>query len=327
METITIETAERLPVWESAADDPLLRSAALLAGLGRHLPALLPELSLWNEPAAAQNAGGPARTCIEAGAGRMLSLAAPGCRALRVQSRLAPAAGGIAPWLRLHASAQGGVLTRERWRTETLAGESPEALPRALAAARRAGAEERLRRCHAYLGAGGRICLVSWSLGRGPARAAVAWALDRTLPPSRALAACGAPDAWPAAAEILSSLIGGWGGERAVERGGPWSLLVEWTGGDGAPAPRLRLGTTAWARRPEDGGKRRRLAAAIAALGGDGPFAEALYKLIAAAAPTDSHQRIGRAVEIQIENSRVVGLEAYLRLPETLPLNPPTERT
>src|SRR5947209_9458862 len=175
MATLAIETPPRedfLRAAESTSDDPLLRSAALLAGLGRHLPALLPELALWSGPAAG-GGDGPARTCIEAGADRMLSLAAPGGRALRLETRLGPAVGGIAPWLRLHAQTAGGGLTRERWRTETLAGESPEALPRALAAARRAGAEERLRRCHALLGAHGRICLVSWSLGRAPARAAV----------------------------------------------------------------------------------------------------------------------------------------------------------
>jgi hypothetical protein len=281
----------------AASPEELLRHAALLAGLGERARPAVDEI----RAAMAGEADG-GRTCIDAGSPLMIALLAPGGRGLRVLARLAPPAGAVAPWLRFHQLPDGRL---ERWRSDAYLGETAEAWQRALAAARLvAGGEERLRRYHAALGPRGRIYSVSWSLGSGPPRASVSWQLDRTSPPAEALAACGVGEAWPAAAEVFASLLG----QPITPRMGPWSLLLPLED----DAPRVRVGTTRWARSLEDEGKRRRLSTMFTRLGGDGRFAEALYKLVASSGPAGPATRIGRAVELELAGSRPVALEVYL---------------
>ena len=283
--------------------EELLRNAALLAGLGEQARPVVDEIR------AAQDAGcdGAGRTCIDAGSPLMLALLAPGGRRLRVLARLFQASPpAVVPWLRFHQLPDGRL---ERWRSDAYLGETAEAWQRALAAARLVpGGEERLRHYHAALGPRGRIYSVSWSLGdslgSGPPRASVSWQLDRTRPPAEALAACGMGEAWPAAAEVFASLLG----QPITPRMGPWSLLLPLEDG----APRVRVGTTRWARSLEDEAKRRRLSTVFTRLGGDGRFAEALYKLIASSGPAGPVTRIGRAVELELAGSRPTALEAYL---------------
>lgn len=284
--------------------EELLRNAALLAGLGEQARQVVGEIRAAKDEAGRDGAG---RTCIDAGSPLMFALLAPGGRRLRVLARLSQASPpAVVPWLRFHQLPDGRL---ERWRSDAYLGETAEAWQRALAAARLVpGGEERLRRYHAALGPRGRIYSVSWSLGcslgLGPPRASVSWQLDRTRLPAEALAACGMAEAWPAAAEIFADLLG----QSITSRVGPWSLLLPLED----DAPRVRVGTTRWARSLEDEAKRRRLSTVFTRLGGDGCFAEALYKLVASSGPAGPATRIGRAVELELAGSRPAALEVYL---------------
>jgi hypothetical protein len=80
-------------------------------------------------------------------------------------------------------------------------------------------------------------------------------------------------------------------------------------------APRVRIGTTCWARTIEDVDKRRRLAALVHQLGGDARFAEGIYKLIESSGPHHLGSRIGRAVEIELVEDQLEEMEFYLCVP------------
>jgi hypothetical protein len=72
----------------------------------------------------------------------------------------------------------------------------------------------------------------------------------------------------------------------------------------------VRLGTTAWARAPEDRDKPARLARQIDRLGGDGSLAEAAYGLVRRHAARGS---VGAACEFDVEDGRVAAALYTLR--------------
>jgi hypothetical protein len=131
--------------------------------------------------------------------------------------------------------------------------------------------------------------------------------MDRRTSPEEALTACGVPDTWRLAVPLFEQLLG----HSIHQRYGPWS--IGWT--LHAEQPLLRLGTTGWARNREDEAKRKRLVSLVTSMGGDGRFAEALYKLIDADRPMHIPTRIGRAIEIEFCEGQPRAVELYLCVP------------
>lgn len=281
----------------------LVRCAALFAGLGRRAEAITREIL------AAMSAGedlpGDELTCFDAGSRLVLSVIAPGGRGLRatVRSQATSTEGGSA-WIRIHEAPQG---LSSRWRGALFAREGIAAFRAAEAAALHVGAESAFRRCHAALGPRGRIHSVERRTDAGAGalpQATIGWVLEATSSPIQALDACGVEDGWARAAPLLRELFG----YPPSPRAGPWSVLCTFGGGE----PRVHLGTTAWARVLDDAPKRRRLAALASRLGGDGGFAEGLYKLVSSAHPNASGARIGRAVEVELSTRDAPTVELYL---------------
>ena len=262
----------------------LLYHAALLAGLGPHARAA-------SEPPATPSGPGAARTCVDGGGRLMFALDAPGARALHTLRRTDDgAAPGVCRWLAERRMPRGET---ERRAIATFPGDDTAAWACALDAAAAVDGIARLRRAHAALGPQARVFGVERTLGAPESW--VIWQLDRRADVSRALAASGAPESWAPLAELLARLTG-----RAPTRtGGPWSIARPLH----ADGP-LSVGTTLWARVPEGHLKRRALAEAVEALGGDGRHAEALYRLLEQAAPA---RRIGRAVEVTLAGPHMLG--------------------
>jgi hypothetical protein len=247
------------------------------------------------------------RTCIDGGSEWMFSLLAPGERALRVLSRTEPPSGGVSRWIRVHYEAGGQV---HRSRAESYVGEPVAAWEHAWAASRSVGGEDRLQRYHAVLGPRSRIYSVGWSLDAPAPEATVSWQLDRGSVPAEALAGLGLARAWPVAADLLRALLG----YPVTTRTGPWSILRPVH----EDSPRVRIGTTRWARSLEEPVKRRRFSSVVESLGGDRRFAEGLYKLIESASPGRGGRSIGRAVEVEVLGDALVGVEFYLCLPPSV---------
>ncbi|MEZ4514275.1 MAG: hypothetical protein R3C62_20565 [Chloroflexota bacterium] len=130
----------------------------------------------------------------------------------------------------------------------------------------------------------------------------ITWQLDRQTTPTDALTAYGLPQAWTAVSATLAPLFG----QPLSPRSRPWSVSVSL-----AEPDRVRVGTTAWARQPEEPGKHQRLAQTVEQFGGNGRFAEALYKLALTTQPPSLTTRIGRAVEVELWRGEVVGMEMY----------------
>jgi hypothetical protein len=252
----------------------------------------------------ARGRGRPVRSCLDGGGELVVSVSAPDGRRLGIYRREAEAPGGAgshwAWWMP-------GPPDRTGWR-RLYAGEPAHAWPDVLAAAADARAEsdaiDELRRWHAVLGPNGRIYSVSAAAAQGPIW--VAWQLDGRIPIARALDALAVDGR--AGLDAIATLLGtGAGGP------GPWSFAL------GVGTGRWRLGTSRWARHHEDDAKRRRFAAVVDQLGGDGRFAEVAYKLVAASAPGTTPTRIGRAAEIEMpvsaNSAAVLDAEFFLTAP------------
>jgi len=283
----------------TAAPAPVLSSldlvfrAALLAGLGPHAQALTATFGV-------AQAGADARTCVDGGNGLLLLVSAPGGRSLQLLRRAHQAdQAGLMRWTR---SAYAG---RHEHRRSTIAachGEMAAAWEYAVALARATGHEDALRLRQSLLGWRGSIFSAEQPAAAGQP-ALITWRLDRQLAPQAALEACGMGAAWPAAEAAIAALTG-----RPVwQRIGPWSIACSL---DGA---RVRLGSSLWARMPEGPAKARGMAAVVEQFGGDGRFAEGLYRLIADARPG---RVVGRAVELELSERGVIGAEFYLAVPE-----------
>ena len=274
----------------------MLYYAGLLAGLGVAARSIADRIG---ERLSVGETLDDGRTCIDGGSALMFSLLAPGRRSLRVLARDGLAVDGVTAWSREYHQPDQDV---EYCQSETFAGEVPRAWDHALAVARDVGGEDRLHRDHRIFGPRGWIYSLSWSTDSHTA--SVSWRLDRTSPPEQTLALAGLADSWPVASQILGALLG----QPVGRSSGPWSILRPLD----EDSPRVRIGTTGIARLPEDDSKRRRLATLFDRLGGDGRYAEALYKLIDAADSSRRAKRIARAVEVEMLGDQFVALEVFL---------------
>jgi len=275
----------------------LLLRAGLLAGLGSQAEPVAGELSAGRSN---RDQSDERRTCVDAGWPLLFTVRSPGSRSLCVLLRESFSEGGTARWTRVHQQAS----KCERQLIETFPPGSREAWPRALDLASRLGAEDFFRRRHARLGLQGRLFSIACPMDDRGLGSSVTWHLDRSSSLVEALSACGAGNTWPAAAEVLQRLLG----RLPSPKYGPWSITC-----DLCDPVRTRLGTTSWARGPEDDSKRRRFAATVQSLRGDGRFAEALYRLLESRPHSEpGSARTGRAVEIEIANEKVASVECYL---------------
>ncbi|MCA9998135.1 MAG: hypothetical protein KDE56_20380 [Anaerolineales bacterium] len=284
-------------VAKKTAVSDFLFQAALLAGLGRQARLV-----------AQQAANGrfcphADRSCIDAGSTLLLAMAAPGERELRLVQRLADGTDGEQRWLHTQFGKEG----RRRQVTAVYLHNPATAWQAAHTLSQTYATEAAFRRAHAVLGPRGRIfkCqqpLPETSEVSKTSEVSVTWQLDRQTTPAESLTTYGLPQAWTAVSAALTPLFG----QSISPRSRPWSISVA------LPEPdRVRVGTTAWARQPEEPGKHQRLAQTIEQLGGNGRFAEALYKLALTTQPTSLTTRIGRAVEVELWRGEVAGIEMY----------------
>lgn len=224
---------------------------------------------------------GPLRSCIDAGAAAVVTVRAPGPRALEAFVRRG-GAGGVQRWEGVRAAADAPA---ERWVRLTYG----------------AGAEPLADDPCGALAGSGRLWSLEAEPGGTPLR--TCWHVDRHRGVRWALERIGRADAWPAAAEALDALHG-FGVSASA---GPWSVGLPYGGGP------VRIGTTRWAWSVEDDAKRDRLARWIDRHGGDGAYASALVTLLAPAAPDAAPVRVvGRAAEVDVTGGRVVGVAAHL---------------
>jgi hypothetical protein len=276
---------------------PILHQLALLAGLGPRASDVLGSL-------AAPLPGAEGRTCIDAGAPAVLALRAPGRRRFDVHIRDRTSAANEHRWTGVRTDPEGPDQRFRRWLFTDRAGRAAEL---ATSAADHLGAGDRIRAIHRSLGPLGRI----WSLTVDASTVEVSWQLDRDVPPEVALRAFGNPDAWPLAASVIDDVVDG--GPRTGP--GPWSVGVLLTG---SPPTTVRVGTTRWARLPDDDDKVARLAAVVDRHGGDASFATAAYRLLLAASRGTGHPA-GRAVEVDVSAGHVLAAHAYLTVPTAMP--------
>lgn len=286
MSTLTIAADQRV--------QSLLFHSALLSGTGADAQTIANQL--YDDCVASDTA----RTCIDGGSRLMFSLVTPGPREMRVLTRQGSECGGaVTRWLRSNVGAA------ETARSITFSGEVETAWSETLTIAQMLGLEQRLRAFHAVLGPLSRIYTVMYTAHN----ARVGWQIDRGWGVDKVLANMGLPGLWHQATELLRPLFL----FTPSPTLGPWSIAHELAAGEET----VRIGTSAWARVTEDAGKIQRLAALIGQLGGDGRYAEALYKLVASASP--AHARIGRALEIEFRQGQLTGMEFYLSLGEPRP--------
>ncbi len=306
METGSPTTTERRPADDGAGDglEELLFHAALLAGHGAAARSLAAAAVRGDAPEGTAAAG--VRTCIDGGHPAMLSVLAPAQRALRLLQPVATAPDGALDRVCWQRTNYAGAAPAEQWLTESFRRGSDAGWGEALLLAQALKHEESFRRFHAAVGAYGRIFQLSRRLG-GPPQGWVMWQLEHECSPAAVLAACGHAAAWEQAAPLITSLLDG-----PAASGGPWSIA--WMPGE--EHDRLRLGTTRWAWQYEDADKHRRFAQVCDQLGGDGRFAQALYRLLLGVRSANSFRSIGRAFEIELVDDRVQAVEWYLALPQ-----------
>lgn len=301
--------------------EELLFRAGLLAGMGAAARGAARAALAPVEAAGAATS----RTCIDAGDPLLFSVAAPGGRALRVAVRQAQAVGdGMRHWRRFVYSAGAPERPPQAVDTILVEGEPAAAWQTARDWLGPAATAPQLAPARALLGGRGRIYLVA-----RPARLSapgdgspgwIAWHLDHRAAPAEALAALGLAGVWPQVRHWYGKLLGA----PVSERARPWSIGVSL--GDGPP--RLRVGTTHWARQPESPAKSGRLGRVVGELGGDGRYAEALYKLVAGAWPERRAHGIGAVAEFEFEDGQLRAAEFFIRarLPVEEVVMPPEEQ-
>jgi len=274
-----------------------LFQAALVCGAGRiaapAVEALMGELAITH----------PGRSCIDGGATVLMAVRAPGGRAFDVCVRQPEATPGVQRWRRTRM-ADGST---ENWDTRLFL-----AVPHL--------ASEEIRRVtdhgqvrdpfvslHTRLGPNARLFLTSIQETQRQRRVWIGWHLDKHFTPRRALAACNLGEAWLLVGPTIESLLG----RGLPARSHGWSFMAGFAGQSVA----YRLGTTLWSRMPESAAKWSGFRGAVAALGGDPSFAEALYRLLLPDCAGAAFVRpTGCAVEFELHPTGNVSADFILRL-------------
>lgn len=280
----------RQPAPPEARPLGLLGTLGLLAGLGADARDLA-------GPGGAAIMGGPARTCIDAGRGTLVTLRAPGPVALAfAEATGADPAPNVRRWRRLAIGP-----APDPGESLIFGAPAPEHWPVARDHLPGLGA---LAGTLALLRVRGRVYMTT---DREPetGESWIAFALHPRQSPRETLAAINRTGVWAPVAAHLTELLG----RLATEHLRPWSIALP-LGAAGRARGLVRLGTTAWARVPEDRGKPARLARQVDRLGGDGSLAEAAYGLVRRQAGSGV---VGAACEFDVEDGRVAAALYTLR--------------
>jgi hypothetical protein len=288
-----VSAAMRKPAAPEPGPLGLVGTLGLLAGLGAGARGL--------GTAGGFAAAGPARTCIDAGRGTLVTLRAPGPVALAFAEAVGvDPAPNVRRWRRLAIgpapdtgeSLIFGAPHMEHWQVARDYLTELGALGEALVTLRGRGRVYMATRREPETGE-------SW----------IAFALHPRQSPRETLAAIGRTGVWTPAAACLTELFG----RPATEHLKPWSIALP-LGAAARARGLVRLGTTAWARAPEDRDKPARLARQIDRIGGDGSLAEAAYGLVRRhAGPRAGPGAVGTACEYDVEDGRVAAALYTLR--------------
>ncbi len=278
--------------------------AALLSGIGGQAEAIA-SAALPGAPA--QTDTEQPKTCIDGGGLMLFALHSARPGELGIVRRTTGGTTNIQPWLRTHYRWTPTGVQADEWQSCIFTGESPAHFEHAFHIARAAGDESFFRQIHAELGSRGRfifamqaepsVCLPAW----------VGWQLDKYNPPATALKALGWGALWPQARALMQDFLG----MSLTDKSRPWSIAVGFGAGSGMHEPLVRVGSTIWARQPEERAKHRRLARCIEQIGGDGRTVEALYKLFLPAT-IEPFTRVGRVIEIEFRGGTLQGASVLL---------------
>ncbi|QJP16074.1 hypothetical protein G3545_21975 [Starkeya sp. ORNL1] len=298
-----------MPV-EAASSGPrdLLWLSALLAGLGPQARAARAALAGGEGPEAR------ARTCIDGGSPALIAVHAPGRRTWEAHVMEPDAGDGERrSWHGMRWAPGGKHQALHRTLYRSRRGDAAVAARHA-AAAHGPQALEHFERFHARLGPSGLIYSVGTDPedGGGPR---VAWQLDRHVDAAALVEGLLDLADWRQAVAAIGAVQG----IDFVRGAGPWSISIA----PAAPQRGVRIGSTRWARAVDDAEKRRRFAAWIGGLGGDGAYAAGLYQLLDEARPQGSLESIGRAVEVDLAAGSVIAARAYLAVPRAPHPRPP----
>jgi hypothetical protein len=243
------------------------------------------------------------RSCIDGGASVLLAVRAPGDRAFDVCVRQPGSTPGVQHWRRTRM-ANGST---ENWDTRLFLGAPHLASEEIRRVTDHCQIRDPFVSLHAKLGPNARLFLTSIQETRRQRRVWIGWHLDKHFTPRHALAACNLGEAWLLVGPTLESLLGR--GLPARSRG--WSFMAGFAGQSIA----FRLGTTLWSRMPESAAKWSGFRGAVAALGGDSSFAEALYRLLLPDCAGAAFVRpTGCAIEFEVHSSGSISADFILRL-------------
>lgn len=281
-------------------NEALVFRAALLAGMGRQAHTVATD----SFSEATTDEAEQGKTCIDDGGLMIFTLHSGHPDELGIIRRMTGATDTIQPWLRTHYRRTTDSIAADEWESCIFTGENQAQYQHVMEIVRTSGDEPRFCQIQAELGHRGRFIFAMQP--KDPARlpAWIGWQLDKHNPPAKVLRAMHWETIWPEAHRLMQDFLG----TPLSDRSGPWSIAV----GFGASCGTLvRIGTTAWARQPEDRTKRRRLVKGIEQLGGDARTLESLYKLLL---PTTigPFTRVGRAIEIEFCEGQLQGADVLL---------------
>ncbi len=127
----------------------------------------------------------------------------------------------------------------------------------------------------------------------GPLRVLLGWRLFRERDPAAAVRRWRPEAPFSTIEPILRALLGG----PLSPRQQPWLI---WTALDAASSPGLRMGSSLWARRPDDDAKRTAIRSTFVELGGDPGHAEAMLSLLVGRVPRGQRWVVARAVDVSV---------------------------
>ena len=223
---------------------------------------------------------------------------------LGIIRRLSGGSPGIQPWLRTHYRRAAHGVETDEWRSCIFSRENRTQLEIVLGCAVESGEGPLFRQVHAELGKLGRFLYAMQPSTPDRLPAWIGWQLDRHVSPATALSALGWGSVWPDARVRMEEFLG----TTLTRWSRPWSIAVAL----GAKGMLMRVGSTIWARQPEDRAKRRRLVECMAETDDHKKACESLYKLLLPQS-IEPFTRVGRAVELEFRDGRSEGITVLLR--------------
>lgn len=132
---------------------------------------------------------------------------------------------------------------------------------------------------------------------QGLRRVHLGWRLFRERDPEAAVRRWQPEASFSAIKPVLQTLLGG----PLSPRQQPWLI---WIPLDSESPPGLRLGSSLWARRPDDERKRTAIRSTFHQLGGDASHAEAMLSLLSGRVPKGNRWVVARALDVSVTEAR-----------------------